>query len=63
MDSSAKITTIKGEIMAFREGQIYRCPDPACGCEVTVTKGAPPDCPGTANPTCCCGKEMRTVSD
>jgi len=51
--------------MAFREGQIYRCPDPACGCEVTVTvtKGAPPDCPGTAKPTCCCGKKMTKVSD
>jgi len=30
--------------MAFREGQVYRCVDPACGCEVTVTKSAPPDC-------------------
>jgi hypothetical protein len=42
--------------LAFREGQVYRC-------EVTVTKSAPPDCAGTANPTCCCGKEMTKVSD
>jgi hypothetical protein len=49
--------------MAFREGQVYRCVDPTCGCAVTVTKSAPPDCPGTANPTCCCGKEMTKVSD
>lgn len=50
--------------MAFREGQVYRCPDPdpGCGCEVTVTRSAPPDCPGTANPTCCCGKEMTEVA-
>jgi hypothetical protein len=48
--------------MAFKEGQVYRCPDPACGCEVTVTKGAPPTCQGTLNPTCCCGKTMELVS-
>lgn len=48
--------------MAFREGQVYRCPDPSCGCEVTVTKGAPPTCPGTQNPTCCCGKTMELIS-
>jgi len=49
-------------LMAFREGQVYRCPDPTCGCEVTVTKGAPLDCPGTQSPTCCCGRTMQLVS-
>lgn len=48
--------------MAFREGQVYRCPDTGCGCEVIVSKSAPKDCPGTANPTCCCGREMAQVA-
>ncbi|MGH3611001.1 MAG: hypothetical protein ACRDRD_23370 [Pseudonocardiaceae bacterium] len=48
--------------MAFREGEVYKCPDEECGCEVTVTKGARPDCPGTQNPTCCCGKTMEKKS-
>ncbi len=45
--------------MPLRHGEVYMCPDPKCGCELTVTKPAPPDCPGTQNPTCCCGKTMQ----
>lgn len=48
--------------MAFQEGQVYRCNDDNCGCEVTVTKGAPATCGGTQNPTCCCGKTMDLVN-
>ncbi|PVZ09032.1 hypothetical protein [Actinomycetospora cinnamomea] len=48
--------------MAFREGQVYRCPEPSCGCEVTVTKGAPADCSGDQNPTCCRGHVMELVT-
>lgn len=44
--------------MAFREGEVYRCPEENCGCELTVTKAAPPTCSGNNNPTCCCGKTM-----
>lgn len=44
--------------MPLREGEVYRCPDPACGCEVTVTKGAPATCTGEQDPTCCCGRTM-----
>lgn len=44
--------------MPFKKGEIYQCPDENCGCEITVTKGAPSDCSGTQNPTCCCGKTM-----
>lgn len=44
--------------MVYREGDIYRCPDEACGCEVTVTRGAAPGQGGDRNPTCCCGREM-----
>ncbi len=47
--------------MPFRQGEVYRCPLPDCGCEVTVTRGAPPDCQGQQNPTCCCGHTMEKV--
>ncbi len=47
--------------MPFRQGEVYRCPLPDCGCEVTVTRGAPPDCRGQQNPTCCCGHTMEKV--
>jgi len=44
--------------MAFKQGEVYKCPDPNCGCEITVTKGAASSCTGNQNPRCCCGKEM-----
>lgn len=44
--------------MPFRKGEVYKCPDENCGCELTVTKGAPRSCEGNQNPTCCCGKTM-----
>ena len=28
--------------MALQKGERYRCPDPDCGCEIEVTKGAAP---------------------
>jgi len=49
--------------MPFKEGEVYQCPDESCGCEVTVTKGAPSDCKGDQNPTCCCGKTMVKKDD
>lgn len=48
--------------MAFQQGEVYRCTEAACGCELTVTKGAPASCQGTSNPTCCCGREMEKAS-
>lgn len=47
--------------MSFQEGEVYRCPDEACGCELAVTKGDPPSCDGQPSPTCCCGKTMAMV--
>ena len=44
--------------MPLTKGEVYVCPDDTCGCEITVTKSAPPDCEGQQNPTCCCGKTM-----
>lgn len=45
--------------MAFKQGDVYKCPDPDCGCEVTVTKSAHEGKGGNENPTCCCGKTME----
>ena len=44
--------------MAFKQGDVYKCPDAECGCEVTVTKGAAEDQGGDQAPTCCCGHTM-----
>jgi hypothetical protein len=49
--------------MALQTGEVYRCPDANCGCEITVTKGAPATCKGQEQPRCCCGKTMEKVSD
>jgi len=46
-------------IMALQKGEIYRCPDANCGCEITVTKGAREGCKGQEQPRCCCGKTME----
>ena len=48
--------------MAFKQGEVFGCPDQSCGCELTVTKPAPPDCQGAQNPTCCCGQTMEKLS-
>jgi hypothetical protein len=44
--------------MALKQGEVYKCPDPKCGCEITVTKGAQPGGGGNQAPRCCCGMEM-----
>jgi hypothetical protein len=43
--------------MALQQGEVYRCPDRECGCEITVTRGAAGKS-SNQNPRCCCGKEM-----
>ena len=51
-----------GEIhMALRTGELYRCPNENCGCEIQVTRGAKPGGGGDNNPRCCCGMEMKKV--
>lgn len=55
--SGTEIRINRRTIMPFKKGEVYQCPDSGCGCEVTVTKSAPPSCGGTQNPTCCCGKQ------
>jgi hypothetical protein len=44
--------------MTLKQGEVYRCPDAQCGCEITVTHSANPDCRENQKPRCCCGKEM-----
>lgn len=34
--------------MPFKKGEVYVCPDEDCGCELTVTKGAPESCQGSS---------------
>ncbi|WP_258802337.1 hypothetical protein [Pseudarthrobacter sp. NS4] len=48
--------------MALQEGETYRCPDEACGCEIRVTKGAAPGHGGNQDPKCCCGHNMDKVN-
>jgi hypothetical protein len=47
--------------MQWREDDVYRCPDVDCGCELTVTKAAPPDYTGQQDPPSCCGKTMVKI--
>lgn len=47
---------------ALQEGETYRCPDEACGCEITVTKGAAPGHGGDQDAKCCCGHSMEKVT-
>lgn len=48
--------------MPWSEGDVHRCPDPACGCEVTVTKGPNPGLGGDRAPACWCGKTMERAA-
>jgi hypothetical protein len=47
--------------MALRTGELYRCPNSSCGCEIQVTKGAQQGGGGDKMPRCCCGMEMKKV--
>lgn len=42
--------------MAMKEGEIYRCSKPDCGCEIRVTRGSQTH--GHETPRCCCGHPM-----
>jgi hypothetical protein len=47
--------------MALRTGELYRCQNEGCGCEIQVTRGAKQGAGGDKNPVCCCGMEMKKV--
>ncbi len=49
--------------MPLMQGEVYRCPQASCGCEIRVTKGAAPGGGGNEPPRCCCGHAMTRVSD
>ena len=42
--------------MSMAEGQVYRCQNRDCGCEVRVIK---PSIESNSNPRCSCGAEMK----
>jgi hypothetical protein len=42
--------------MAMTEGQIYRCQNRNCSCEIKVPRSS---IHARANPRCCCGAEMK----
>ncbi len=45
-----------GRAMSMIEGQVYRCQNRDCGCEVRVIK---PSIESNSNPRCSCGAEMK----
>ena len=45
--------------MALKQGETYKCPNPDCGCEIQVTKGAKNGKGGDKPPRCCCGMNMQ----
>ncbi len=45
--------------MALQKGEIYRCQNEDCGCEIEVTHSAASG--GNQAPRCCCGMEMEKV--
>jgi hypothetical protein len=47
---------LNGGIMFMTEGQIFRCQDRHCGCEIRVVKASTE---AKSNPRCCCGSEMK----
>ena len=47
---------LHGEPMTMFEGQIFRCQNRGCGCEVRVIKVS---VESGQNPRCCCGAEMK----
>ena len=40
------------------EGEVFRCPNEDCGCEVTVTKATRPTDTGDQAALTCCGTDM-----
>lgn len=48
--------------MALHEGEQFTCPDPNCGCQVTVTKSAADTDTGDQAPRCCCGHSMNQTA-
>jgi len=45
--------------VSWTKGELYRCLDPGCACEIEVTRGCGGE--GFYQPRCCCGKPMERV--
>ncbi|HEX2523026.1 MAG TPA: hypothetical protein VHP35_12965 [Terriglobia bacterium] len=44
--------------MNLKMNDVYICTEPCCRAEITVRRGANPECPGKFTLRCCCGKDM-----
>jgi hypothetical protein len=50
-----------GETMGWQTGEIFKCPNPECGCELTLTRTSKKE-RGAIFPTCCCcGRLMELL--
>ncbi|HLY10593.1 MAG TPA: hypothetical protein VKW04_14915 [Planctomycetota bacterium] len=49
--------------MDCRRGVIFKCPDPRCGCEFTVTREPPREERPWTPPICGCGAPMKSWSE
>jgi hypothetical protein len=48
--------------MSLQKGEVYRCPDPECGCEIQVTHGPNQKRGDEEELRCCCGQIMQKAS-
>ncbi len=49
--------------LAWKTGELYRCLNPECECEILITQLPQPGRPLESLPHCCsCGTPMREVS-
>ena len=47
--------------MGWQAGEIFKCPNPECGCELTLTRASKKE-RGAIFPTCCsCGALMQLL--
>jgi hypothetical protein len=49
-------TDAAGAFMTMKEGQVFRCQNRDCGCEIRVLRSS---VSARGNPLCCCGAEMK----
>ena len=49
--------------MAMQVGEIYRCSNSDCGCEIEVLKGPQHAGHNEEAPRCCCGLPMESIEE
>jgi hypothetical protein len=48
--------------MVMKPGDIFRCTNPDCGCELTVIQESHRADASSKAPHCCCGAEMENAT-